>query len=332
MDSPDQGAKPKPQDMLPKPKAVNNLNNLTRREVLSLGARGVAIAGLVGAGVAKPGITPFRPRKVVAVENPKGQPYAGRPGERIAPMDVPESFTIIHTQPLEFITTMPAQLQKTVIRKIEDAPKPKTMAEAAKQALDMANVFDNSYEKTKRLKKNVTEVVQKYKAVFGDLQNEELFVTQVLALIWVESKGKFEKKKGPSVGYTQIEENTYKELVSDLEEIGINVNPETEQGNLLVGALYFKRMLDKSNGDFIKATARYNLGPGLMEMAENIHPKGKAASFEELITDPTVKQALEDKYEYIAENPGRVEYVYRYPAALIKLFYQKEFETLKKAA
>lgn len=324
MDSPDQG-RPTPKES--SPQAVPKKS---RREVLKLGGQIAALAGLAVVGAIKPELTPLKTRTVEAEEKPKGEAYEGRPGERIAPLDVPESFPIVQTQPLEFITNLEPEIQNTVVRKIDDALKPKTVAEAAKQAIDMANVFDNSYERTKRLKDKVTKVVQNNKAVFGTLQDPELFINQVLAVVWVESKGKFEKKKGPSVGYTQIEENTYQELVSDLKEMDIKVDPESQEGNLLVGAIYFKRMLDKANGDFIKATARYNLGPGLMEGAESIHPKGKAASFEELITDPTVKQALANKYEYIRENPGRVEYIYRYPAALIKMFYQKEFEILKK--
>jgi soluble lytic murein transglycosylase-like protein len=67
-----------------------------------------------------------------------------------------------------------------------------------------------------------------------------------------------------AVGLTQLMPSTAKDL-------GVN-DPYDAMQNLAGGAKYLRQMLDKFGGDYTKALAAYNAGPGAVEKANGIPP------------------------------------------------------------
>lgn len=60
---------------------------------------------------------------------------------------------------------------------------------------------------------------------------------------------------------------------------GLGVNPYNPQENVLGGAIYLKRQLDKYQGDIPKALAAYNAGPGAVDKYNGVPPYRETITF-----------------------------------------------------
>lgn len=82
------------------------------------------------------------------------------------------------------------------------------------------------------------------------------------ALVWQESRWRHDavSPKG-ALGLTQLMPATAREL---------GVDPLDPVANLEGGARYLRSMLDRFDGDLVKALAAYNAGPGRVERANGI--------------------------------------------------------------
>lgn len=84
------------------------------------------------------------------------------------------------------------------------------------------------------------------------------------ALVWQESRWRPDavSPKG-AIGLTQLMPGTAREL---------GVDPRDPTANLLGGARYLRSLLDRFDGDLVKALAAYNAGPRRVEQAGGVPP------------------------------------------------------------
>jgi soluble lytic murein transglycosylase-like protein len=287
---------------------------ITRRRLLTLGA-----AGAVTALAAIILNSPKRPRDDTSAAE---KPHEGNATAENSPIQPVEVITL-PSNPLEpiFKTASTPELKKKASDAINKYVNPPIYSPEWWISRDEAD------ERTIKLKPKVQRVLQDNPNIFGDKKNDDLFVNQVLAIIEVESSGIFHpQEEVGGVGYTQVE----KPVVEDFKkEFGIDADPNIEDQNILLGAYYLKKNFDRSSGDFIKATAMYHNGPGVIIRGESKHPKGDRATYEELLEDPISNNEMRYAATYIAKDPQRLENVYRYPAALIRMFYKNEFKEIR---
>lgn len=101
--------------------------------------------------------------------------------------------------------------------------------------------------------------------VWRAAQRHRLDPVLIRAIIQVESGGWADARSAKgALGLMQLMPGTASEL-----SIADPLDPEA---NILGGAEYLRRMLDRFQGDLLRALAAYNAGPGAVERANGIPP------------------------------------------------------------
>lgn len=320
---------PTEDDLRALPNRTKN-NQQSRRRFIQHAALGVGL--LLAPNIAKALIKPSQ-----TIESPKGiaipqpQPELNQTIRNFIPS------LLEHLNNPNLSDPNLKQIKERILEKIDKEVNPSGL---------FGRKIDRSEDdsRTKAWEKDVVAVINnpKYNQIFSGIKDKELFVKQALAVIWVESKGRPDAKNGPGIGLFQIE----KAVIDDFEkDHKYRPDPNVVEDNILLGTYYLNKLLGPqfADGDFIKAAAMYNLGPGTILEGERIFVKqpenmkkgydGKQnfPSYEALTSDERVKNLLGLRFPHTRDFK-KYDFIYRYPAALIRMFNKSEFEEYKKAA
>jgi hypothetical protein len=335
---------------------------LSRRKALIIGAVAAAeTLALTHAVVTSDNYPRVKP------EQPSGTAIQGREGERM------ESFTVM--EELEPEAFFPENPKEVVFKGLEDKPNLKQkfvkkldeilLPPSDKRSIfswSIRALFNNPFNRGRDMEPEIKGLMEQ-SGKFSNLNDaqKDMFLKMTQSVAVIESLAKHEIRPeqrsqifkenddnepqtkegkklkqewlGQVLGIMQITRSTAFEMKRKYNVP--DADPETREGNILLGMLYLYDLLKQAKGNFSLAVAMYNLGPGTITGGEDKFEEltGRFPdSYTELIENPEVASAMVNDNIHIS-SLSDLEDVYRYDAAFVKLHGEKEFfEELQKTA